>query len=271
MRPNKIYRIKNGSTYKAFPISNGANLLAIETSGPALSVAVKKGKQKTRELSLKGRFRHVENLLPGIDILLKKEKLKLQDIDAFLISRGPGSFTGLRVGFATLKGFLAIRPKLCFGALSFDLIAANTPPERPGLSFVEARPFRGAGTLAVCLNAKRDKLYVRSYRYHKQGWKALGIPSTVSPEEWLKHLPEGTFVAGDGLEILIKGQVLSNCLSPTITVLPKKYWSPRASALISLYEGKSLLLKRLEKPKDLLPFYLRSSEAEEKLKSKKRT
>ena len=70
-------------------------------------------------------MKHAENLLPVIDRLLKKEKLKIGNIDAFLISRGPGSFTGLRIGFATLKGFLATHPKPCYGAFSLDVIAAG--------------------------------------------------------------------------------------------------------------------------------------------------
>jgi tRNA threonylcarbamoyladenosine biosynthesis protein TsaB len=225
------------------------NLLAIETSGPVLSVAVKKGKQKVREAAFAGNFRHVENLLPLIDRLLKKEKLKIKDINVFLISRGPGSFTGLRVGFATLKGFLAVRPRPCFGARSFDLVAAGIKPEK-------------GGNLAVCLNAKRDKLYTCSYRYHKQGWKAQGTPSAVSPEAWFKELSEETRVAGDGLKLHL------NALPAGLIPLPKKFWVPRASTLISLYERKDPLLKRLDRPKEFLPVYLRASEAEERLKNK---
>ena len=236
-------------------ISNGLNLLAIETSGPLLSVAVKKGKQKVREASLKGYFRHVENLLPLLDKLLKKEKLRISDIDAFLISRGPGSFTGLRVGFATLKGFLSVRSRPCFGALSFDLVALGSTPFLKG---------KNPSNLAVCLNAKRDKLYVRSYRYHKKKWKALRAPSVESPEAWFQGLPKGALIAGDGLEI--RGGTLLNKAIP----LPKKYWAPRASTLIALYEEKSSFLKRLNKPKDFLPFYLRASEAEERLKQRKK-
>jgi len=229
------------------------NLLAIETSGPALSIAVKKGKNKVREVSLRGHFRHVENLIPLIDRLLKKEKLKIKDVGVFLISCGPGSFTGLRVGFATLKGFLSVRQRPCFGALSFDLVAATIPSKK-------------GRTLAVCLNAKRDKLYVRSYRYHEERWKALGTPSAVAPEVWIKQLPEETLIVGNGLESCLRGQTLIDCLSPKTTVFSKKYWELRASALISLYERKDPLLKRLKRPKDILPVYLRASEAEERLK-----
>jgi tRNA threonylcarbamoyl adenosine modification protein YeaZ len=77
-------------------------------------------------------MKHAEKILPVIDRLLKKEKLKIRDIDAFLIGRGPGSFTGLRVGFATLKGFLATCPKPCYGAFSLDIIAAGSAQKNYG-------------------------------------------------------------------------------------------------------------------------------------------
>jgi tRNA threonylcarbamoyladenosine biosynthesis protein TsaB len=233
------------------------NLLAVETSGPFLSVAVKKGGRPVRRAHMKGFSRHVESLIPLIDRLLKKEKLSIRDIGAFLIGRGPGSFTGLRVGFATLKGFLAVRERPCFGALSLDLIAANVNPGRgdPGSNRVRTP------ILAVCLNAKRDKLYVRSYRYHKKGWKPLGAPAAEEPGAWLGGLPEGTWIAGDGLAICRLG--LLGKLGP----LPEKHWYPDAATLIALYERKDPLLRKLTRPKDLLPFYLRASEAEERLKT----
>lgn len=236
------------------------NLLAIETSGPALSVAVKKGKSRVRQAFLKGRMKHVENLIPAIDKLLKKERLEIRDIGVFLISRGPGSFTGLRVGFATLKGFLAIRQRPCYGALSLDLIARGTAPfvsgEKGGCPFSPL-------TLAVCINAKRDKLYARSYRFSKNGWKALEKPSAIAPDAWLKGLPPGARIAGDGLMICGKD------VPEGIHALPERLWLPKAAALIELYEKKDPALKRLRSPKDLLPVYLRASEAEERLRSTK--
>jgi hypothetical protein len=136
------------------------NLLAIETSSPVLSIALKKHGGKIRHGIVKGYMKHAENLLPVIDRLLKKEKLEIGDIDTFLISRGPGSFTGLRIGFATLKGFLATCPKPCYGALSLDVIAAGIKPAGTDLAL------KGHENLTVCLDARRGKLYTRSYRYN---------------------------------------------------------------------------------------------------------
>ncbi len=232
------------------------NLLAIETSSPTLSVAIKKSGAKLRHATVQGYMKHAENLLPVIDRLLRKEKLKIGDIDAFLISRGPGSFTGLRIGFATLKGFLAILPKPCYGAFSLDVIAAGI--KVPG-TFIGKRCLAPLN-LAVCLDARRGKLYSRSYRYHKKGWRPSGPSRIVPIGKIVSELPEGSWIAGDGItKLTTRG----------LAVVPERNWFPRASALIALFEAKDPLLKKLTRPKEFLPVYLRSSEAEEKLKDKR--
>lgn len=237
------------------------NLLAIETSSPILSVAIKKSGAKLRHVTVQGYMKHAENLLPVIDRLLKKEKLKVGDIDAFLIGRGPGSFTGLRIGFATLKGFLATRPKPCYGAFSLDLIAAKIKPlQRPGLYKTETRSLRGETILTVCLDARRGKLYSRSYRYLKERWIPREPTRVVSLGDMDRVLPERSQIAGDGISKLTHKNLV-----PT----PKRSWIPRAATLITLFEKKDPLLKKIKSPKEFLPFYLRRSEPEEKLFDKK--
>lgn len=225
------------------------NLLAIETSSPVLSVAVKKGKNPARAASLSGYFRHAENLLPLIDRLLRKEKLRIQDVDAFLIGRGPGSFTGLRVGFATLKGLIAVKKKPCYGTFSTDLIAAGIPACKNE-------------KLHVCLDAKRGKLYARSYRSDGRGWKPLKAPSVLSLEVLKKQITAGTLLAGDGF-FADKEKTLDTGVLKA-RWLPRKFWHPRASTLISLFEKKDAMLQLFVKPKDFLPVYIRRSEAEER-------
>ena len=195
-------------------------------------------------------MKHAEQLLPVIDRLLKKEKMKLRDIDAFLISRGPGSFTGLRIGFATLRGFLTIQPKPCYGASSLDIIAAGIKLKK------EDRK-----ELTVCLDAKRNRLYTRAYAHRNGVWIPRGKVRVALFDEMARELSVNHLVAGDGSKkISAAGH----------TILPEKNWAPRASTLIELFEAKSPLIKPLKHPKDLLPVYLRRSEPEEKLAEAKK-
>jgi len=229
------------------------NLLAIETSSPTLSVAIKRTGAKLRHATVAGYMKHAENLLPAIDRLLKKEKLKIGDIDAFLISRGPGSFTGLRIGFATLKGLLAIRPKPCYGAFSLDVIAAGIRPTK-------SRPLQSTN-LTVCLDARRGKLYTRSYRYHKKRWTPCGPSRGVLSNAMSSDLPPESWIVGDGLAKI-------GTKSPATAL--EKNGVPQAATLIELFEMKDPLLKRLKHPKEFLPAYLRRSEPEERLLERKK-
>ena len=224
------------------------NLLAIETSSPVLSVAIKRSGAKLRHATVRGYMKHAENLLPVIDRLLKKEKLKIGNIDAFLISRGPGSFTGLRIGFATLKGFLATHPKPCYGAFSLDVIASGIKGTVPS-------------SLTVCLDARRGKLYVRSYASRGKKWRPCGPSRVVAIKDMTGVIPAGSRVAGDGV---------TKFDAQGFEIAPAKDGIPRASTLIELFETKDPLLKKLKHPKEFLPAYLRFSEPEERLAEEKR-
>jgi tRNA threonylcarbamoyladenosine biosynthesis protein TsaB len=231
------------------------NILAFSTSTSFLSVAVKKGKSSILEQTEPGSFAHAEKLLPSIDQLLRKAKLKLQNIDTFLIDRGPGSFTGLRIGFSTLKGILALKKKDCYGCLSLDMIAQNCGLQKEG-------------KLAVVMDAYRQKIYARFYRAGKKSAvfetkiKILSFDELISVD----HSPQ-TFWAGNALaryhSLFIKHV-------PKELILPESLWYPRSSAMISQFEkshpskDKNSIFKKLNTPADFLPLYFRLSEAEER-------
>ena len=171
---------------KKLMLVSSPNILAFETSSPFLSVALKKGTHKIAETLLKGFMSHGENLVPLIRNLLKKKKLLFDDLDYCLIGRGPGSFTGLRVGFATLKGFLAAKKIACFGMLSLDIIAE-------GISLPEG------SDLAICLDAFREKIYFRLYHRENSRWFFTSPAQVLSPAETGSLLTAGTYLAGNAL------------------------------------------------------------------------
>lgn len=79
------------------------NILAIDTATKLMGVSLKTNDSVISQ-SINDGFAHSENLLPTIDTLLNKAGIKVVDLDLLICSRGPGSFTGLRIGMATLKG-----------------------------------------------------------------------------------------------------------------------------------------------------------------------
>lgn len=108
-----------------------------------------------------------ETLLPAVASLLAQEGVALADVEAFAISIGPGSFTGLRVGLATLKGLAFGTPRLAAPVPTLAALAAEAPP--------------GEGPVVAALDARRGEVYAAGFD---------------APEgEVLSWLPEGVYRA----------------------------------------------------------------------------
>jgi tRNA threonylcarbamoyladenosine biosynthesis protein TsaB len=229
------------------------NILALSTSSPVLSVALKKGNDTILEETVPGFMKHAENLIPKMDLLLKKKKLSISKVDTLLIDRGPGSFTGLRIGFATLKGLLVSQKRKCLGILSLDLIAENIDlPED--------------SALAVCLDAYRQKIYTRLYKRVQNHWKPFAKPVVVSAEELGKLLPEEIHLTGDAI-VRYKAEIEKATVGKKLHFVAEKKAYPKASRLISIYmrgNTGSTTLQTLNKPAEFIPLYFRLSEAEER-------
>lgn len=89
-------------------------ILAADASLPILSVALVKDTQLLGATALEGRSSRNEKLLPAIDWLLTETGSDRKDIDLFAVTRGPGSFTGVRIGLATMQGMaLALGKPVC--------------------------------------------------------------------------------------------------------------------------------------------------------------
>jgi len=105
-------------------------ILGIDTSTKTASVSVVNFENETAkilaEITSNGNISHSENLMPMIDYTLKCAGVSLSDIDLFAASRGPGSFTGIRIGVATIKG-LAFGSEInnCMGISSLYALAYN--------------------------------------------------------------------------------------------------------------------------------------------------
>jgi len=114
-------------------------ILCLETATKACSVALGQNKNiLALKESLDEKYSHAENLTLYIEEVCKQANVRLQDVDAIAVSKGPGSFTGLRIGVSTAKG-------LCY-ALGKPLIAINTLE-------------------AIALQVKEQKLNVKSQMY----------------------------------------------------------------------------------------------------------
>ncbi|MBQ0071140.1 MAG: tRNA (adenosine(37)-N6)-threonylcarbamoyltransferase complex dimerization subunit type 1 TsaB, partial [Spirochaetales bacterium] len=122
------------------------NILSIDTSTAVLSIALKTDKTYEERVVI-GNFAHSENLLPEIKSLLSRAGLTLKDLQLLICTKGPGSFTGLRVGMASLKGI-----SLGSGA---PLVSV------PTLSVIDEAASLWKGPRLAVIDARKKKFYFR--------------------------------------------------------------------------------------------------------------
>lgn len=121
-------------------------VLAADTSLPILSVALINDQVLIGAMALEGRGSRNEKLLPAIDWLLVENAIDRRAIDLLAVTRGPGSFTGVRIGLATMQGLaMAIGKPVC------------------AMSTHEAIAWSEEGHVAVADDAGRGELYVSTF------------------------------------------------------------------------------------------------------------
>ena len=125
-------------------------ILAIGTSGKNCTVAISEDKRLIKEINITDGLTHSEILMPSIDRLLKETRLSLKDIDAYAVSIGPGSFTGIRIGVSTIKG-------LCLGCEK-PVIAVSS------LLALAYNKVNTTGYIVSCIDARNDNVYAGIYR-----------------------------------------------------------------------------------------------------------
>ena len=114
-------------------------ILGIETSSKVCAVALSENDKLIKEKILEDENTHSVKLMPLVDELLKETKTELKDIDLFSCDKGPGSFTGIRIGIATIKAFLDATNKKALGVSSLEILAYNSTNNGIICSIIDAR------------------------------------------------------------------------------------------------------------------------------------
>jgi tRNA threonylcarbamoyladenosine biosynthesis protein TsaB len=221
-------------------------LLAIESATRVMSVAVLRGESLLAEIGTFDDRVHSERLLPAVDQLLRIADLSLEEIEAFAVSIGPGSFTGLRIGLATLKGlgFGSDRPVAAVPTLGALTLAAAGAP----------------GPVAALLDARRDEVYAACMA----GPGDLGAPlvpdAVFNAEELAAALPpDCTVVVGEGAAA-VAGSAAEQ-VQRGMRLLPEVLGRARAF-YVGLLGARLLARGEARTAGDLVPRYVRRAEAE---------
>jgi tRNA threonylcarbamoyladenosine biosynthesis protein TsaB len=160
-------------------------ILAADTSSERGSVCVMQDGEVLGEVRLRSSVQHSDRLFRSIDFLLTYAPFGLADIDVFAAARGPGSFTGLRIGLAAMEAFAAAHEKP--GA---------------GVSTLEALAWKSGVTehlIAPVIDARRGDVYGALYRRAGRGLNEVRPPVVMPPEQWFESLPQSEMIfCGDG-------------------------------------------------------------------------
>lgn len=114
-------------------------ILSVETSSKICSVSILEDTSIIYEKTIENTLSHSENLMPMIKEAFDKSNLHLQDIDLYAVSKGPGSFTGIRIGIATIKAFIDVYNKPAFGISSLEGLAYNVNDSEYVCSIIDAK------------------------------------------------------------------------------------------------------------------------------------
>lgn len=219
-------------------------ILAIETTEKTGSLAATEGGQVLAERSLDAAQRSAQSLVPGLKTLLEAVSWQPTDVDLVAVTRGPGSFTGLRIGITTAKTFAYVANCDIVGVDTLQAIAWGCPDS--------------VDRVAVALDAQRGDVAARTFRRSTEGFMTPDGDELIIPfTEWLDTLPAETPVTGP-----IFGRKRLH-VPEGLPILEEQYWHPSATQVARLAEHLYQQGQRDDVWR-LAPHYSRLSAAEEK-------
>ncbi len=230
-------------------------ILAIDTSALVATAALCEDETPIAIYSQKSGLTHSQTMLPIIKNIMDNTGTSVDDIDMFAVSRGPGSFTGIRIGISAIKGLAFGKNKICVGVSTLEAMARSIAS------------FCTDALICPVMDARRNQLYNAVFEYRGGRLLRLTEDRTVEADALAKELEamdRPVYFIGDGYAIMEKRKLSCQRETPQASRLQNGYGV--ALAALDLYmntEDKSVFTDRL-----LRPEYLRLPQAERELREK---
>lgn len=228
--------------------------LAVDTSANVATAAVMEEGVLLGEYILNHKKTHSQKIMVMIEELLSDLELTIQDIDLFAVANGPGSFTGLRIGVATMKALAHSVNKPIVGVSPLAGMAYNLP-------YAEH-------IIVPVMDARANRVYTASYIWD-EGFKELTEPEATTIEECVASCGEllDTVFVGDGA--VRHMEYIKEKLGDKAIFAPATAMNQRASSIAALALD---MAKRGEVSNyaDLKPVYLKKSQAEQELEERQK-
>lgn len=220
-------------------------ILSIDASAVTASAALTEGEKVIKSEFINQGLTHSETLLPMIKRVM--DGVQYSELEAIAITAGPGSFTGVRIGVATAKGIAFLNNTPCIPVSTLEAIAAAFENEN--------------AVICAVMDARRMQFYNALFKAENGKLERLTEDRAVSLDDLQKELKkyERVIIAGDGARLCFENINLDNC-----EIAAEKLVYQNA-----VYVSKAAENKKRIPPKELMPVYLRQSQAERELKLKK--
>lgn len=220
-------------------------ILALDSTAEACTAALCDDGRLIAEMTVNTGNTHSQTLLPLVEQILKISETSLEEIDAFACSTGPGSFTGVRIGAATIKGLAYGKNKPCVSVSTLEALAYNISGYN--------------GILCPVMNARRNQVYNALFECRDAKIMRLTSDRALSIDELddeLSGFDSPIYLSGDGYTITERG-----LKKATISFVPERQrfqsgYSVAMCAYDKLAKGETL------SDNELVPIYLRPSQAE---------
>lgn len=220
-------------------------ILSLDTSAEVCTAAICEDKKLIAEMTVNTGNTHSQTLLPTVEQILKISETSFDDIDCYACSTGPGSFTGVRIGVATVKGIAYGKNKPCISvstlrALAYNLIGYD-------------------GIICPVMNARRNQVYNALFECKDGIITRLCEDRALSIDELdaeLAEIGKPIYLVGDGYDITIKGFKKTAPEFVPERLRAQSAYSVACCALEKYNSGEILT------DRDIAPIYLRPSQAE---------
>ncbi len=228
-------------------------ILALDSTATSASVAVFDDENLIGEFFINTKQTHSQTLLPMAECLLKNTNIDVKDIDLFAVNTGPGSFTGVRIGVAAVKGMAMALNKPCVAVSTLDSMAYN---------------LLDVDCTAVCvMDARCNQVYNANFQLSDGNVTKLCDDRALSIDELTAELCniDGKIVlVGDGAKLCFD-KMKETVPNIQIASVSNRYQKASSTALVALdlyNKGQTLSAE------ELMPYYLRLPQAERELKKR---
>ncbi len=222
-------------------------ILAFDTTAKTASVALTENGRLLGLCNIENGLTQSELILPMAENLLASLKLSFSDVELYAVTVGPGSFTGVRIGVATVKGLAFGRDIPCAPVSTLEALAENAAGLR--------------GLIVPCMDARRGQFYTASFESDGTELRRLTPDRAISAEELseeLRAFDGDIYVTGDGYAT---AQRLLSALGVRLSVTPELLRSQNAHSIAKIAE-KMQACGECVSERELQPTYLRLPQAE---------